>query len=98
MNNEECVICMNEDDKINFVLLHENSFHKLCKSCYKKIKDPFCPFCRCNIKLHESIPKKDIVTIGAPSARTVLMIMAGMGSLVYESSSANNIGMDLDIE
>jgi hypothetical protein len=57
MNNEECLICMNNMN-VSFVILHENSSHKLCKSCYEKLRDPFCPFCRCNIKLHENVNNK----------------------------------------
>jgi hypothetical protein len=57
MNNEECLICMNKLVKV--VVLHENSPHKLCEVCYKKLRDPFCPFCRCNIKLHEKASQFD---------------------------------------
>lgn len=98
-NEEECLICMN-NNKLNFVVLHENSDHKLCKSCYEKMSVPFCPFCRCNIKLHENISNivkvdtnyiDNVISalVGARHSHedTILMIMSGMGALTNEFDS-----------
>ena len=49
---EECSICMNMTNNLEFVVLHKNSDHKTCIDCYKQLRDKHCPFCRCEIMLY----------------------------------------------